>query len=66
MKIQHYRPFFTGLLSLTLAVACAVLAAVYGFTRWEAWMTVGVTLCGVLVVMFVVLLGVNCYYEKKY
>lgn len=138
MKIQHYRPFFTGLLSLALAVGCAGLGSVYGFearhivgqlillalagisfrfafapkglveevqgevderalfiatksghrtiqimnvlsfsaailallaytfTRQAVWMAVGVTLCGVLVVMFVVLLGANCYYEKKY
>lgn len=138
MKIYHYRPFFTGLLCLALAVGCAALGAVYGlearhivgllillamagisfrfafapkglvdeiqgevderalfiatksghrtiqimnalsftaamlaflaygFTRWAVWMTVGVTLCGVLVMMFVVLLAVNCYYERKY
>ena len=29
-------------------------------------MAAALTLCGVIVAMFVVLLAVNCYYEKKY
>ena len=138
MKIQHYRPFFTGLFCWALAVgavlltllqgpslrhligaailvalgavefwfafsrksieeeigvkvderalfiatqsghatlrvlsgllfAGAVLALVgYGFTKDALWMAVALTLCAVIIVTFLVLLAVNCYYEKKY
>ena len=138
MKIQHYRPFFTGLLCWVLAagvvllslfqgaslrhlVGAAILAALgavefwfafshksiqeemgvkvderalfiaaksghtalrilngllfagamlallgYGFTKDGLWMTVALTLCGVVIAMFLVLLAVNCWYEKKY
>ena len=30
------------------------------------WMAVALTLCGVVIAMFIVLLAANCYYEKKY
>ena len=138
MKIQHYRPFFTGLLcwalaaaviaaalfqgpSLRHAVGAVVVAALgalkfrfafsqksveeeigvkvderalfiatksghatlrvlsgllfagamlallgYGFTKDALWMAVALTLCAVIIVTFLVLLAVNCYYEKKY
>ena len=138
MKIQHYRPFFTGLFCWALAVgvvlltllqgpsprhltgtvilaalgavefwfafsrksveeeigvkvderalfiatqsghatlrvlsgllfAGAMLALVgYGFTKDALWMAVALTLCAVIIVTFLVLLAVNCYYEKKY
>ena len=138
MKIQHYRPFFTGLFCWALAVGvvlltllqgpsprhltgAAILAALgavefwfafsrksieeemgvktderalfiatksghmalrilngllfagvmlallgYGFTKDALWMAVALTLCTVVVVMFAVLLAVNCYYEKKF
>ena len=138
MKIQHYRPFFTGLFCWALAVGVvlltllqgpsprhltgtvilAALGAVefwfafsrksieeeiggkvderalfiatqsghttlrvlngllfaramlallgYGFTKDALWMAVALTLCGVVVAMFLVLLVANCYYEKKY
>lgn len=138
MKIQHYRPFFTGLFCWALAVGVvlltllqgpsprhltgtvilAALGAVefwfafsrksieeeiggkvderalfiatqsghttlrvlngllfagamlallgYGFTKDALWMAVALTLCGVVVAMFLVLLAANCYYEKKY
>lgn len=131
MKIQHYRPFFTGLFCWALVAvvvaaallqgpslrhaalgavefwfACsrksieeemgakvderalfiatqsghatlrilsgllfagAVLALVgYGFTKDALWMAVALTLCAVIIVTFLVLLAVNCYYEKKY
>ena len=38
----------------------------YGFTKDALWMAVALTLCGVVVAMFLVLLVANCYYEKKY
>ena len=38
----------------------------YGFTGDPLWMAVALTLCAVVVVMFLVLLAVNCYLEKKY
>ena len=138
MKIQHYRPFFTGLFCWALAVGAvlltllqgpslrhligaAILAALgavefwfafsrksieeeigvkvderalfiavksghltlrivngllfagavlalagYGFTRDEVWMAAALTLCAVVVVMFLVLLAVSRYYERKY
>ena len=138
MKIMHYRPFFTGLLCLVFAIACALYGALngfqvrhgvglllllamggvnfwysgskdsleteirgavdertlfiatqsghravqimnglifsaailaflaYGFTRRDLWLAAGLTLCGVELAMFLVLLAVNCYYEKKY
>ena len=138
MKIQHYRPFFTGLFCWALAagvvllslvqgaslrhlIGAAILAALgavefwfafsrksieeeiggkvderalfiatqsghttlrvlngllfagamlallgYGFTKDALWMAVALTLCGVVVAMFLVLLAANCYYEKKY
>lgn len=138
MKIKHYRPFFTGLLCLVLALGCALSSVLhgpqpkqvvgllllvalggvnfffsvskdsiqeelqgatderarfiatqsghkavqimnsilfagsvlaflaYGLTRQVCWMTVGTTLCAVVVVMFIVFLAANCYYEKKY
>lgn len=31
MKINHYRPFFSGLLCLTLALGCALLGLHHGF-----------------------------------
>ena len=50
-----------------LLFAGAILALLgYGFTRENQWMTVALTLCAVVIVMFLVLLAVNCYYEKKY
>lgn len=50
-----------------LLFAGAMLALLgYGFTRENQWMTVALTLCAVVIVMFLVLLAVNCYYEKKY
>ena len=50
-----------------LLFAGAVLALVgYGFTKDALWMAVALTLCGVVVAMFLVLLVANCYYEKKY
>ena len=50
-----------------LLFAGAVLALVgYGFTRDALWMAVALTLCAVIIVTFLVLLAVNCYYEKKY
>ena len=38
----------------------------YGFTKDALWMAVALTLCAVIIVTFLVLLAVNCYYEKKY
>lgn len=38
----------------------------YGFTKAAVWMAVALTLVAVLVVLFVVLLAANLYYEKKY
>ena len=50
-----------------LLFAGAVLAlAGYGFTRDEVWMAAALTLCAVVVVMFLVLLAVSRYYERKY
>ena len=50
-----------------LLFAGAMLALLgYGFTKDALWMAVALTLCGVVVAMFLVLLAVNCYYEKKY
>ena len=50
-----------------LLFAGTVLALVgYGFTKDALWMAVALTLCGVVVAMFLVLLVANCYYEKKY
>ena len=50
-----------------LLFAGAMLALVgYGFTKDALWMAVALTLCGVVVAMFLVLLVANCYYEKKY
>ena len=47
--------------------AGAMLALLgYGFTKDALWMAVALTLCGVVVAMFLVLLAVNCWYEKKY
>ncbi len=50
-----------------LLFAGALLALLgYGLTKAAVWMAAALTLCGVIVAMFVVLLAVNCYYEKKY
>ena len=50
-----------------LLFAGAMLALLgYGFTEDGRWMAVSLALCGVIVVMFLVLLAANCYYEKKY
>ena len=50
-----------------LLFAGAMLALVgYGFTKDALWMAVALTLCAVIIVTFLVLLAVNCYYEKKY
>ena len=50
-----------------LLFAGAMLALLgYGFTKDALWMAVALTLCGVVVAMFLVLLAANCYYEKKY
>ena len=50
-----------------LLFAGAMLALLgYGFTKDALWMAVALTLCTVVVVMFAVLLAVNCYYEKKF
>ena len=50
-----------------LLFAGAMLALLgYGFTKDALWMAVALTLCGVVVAMFLVLLAVNCWYEKKY
>lgn len=50
-----------------LLFAGAMLALLgYGFTKDALWMAVALTLCGVVVAMFLVLLVANCYYEKKY
>ena len=50
-----------------LLLAGAVLAVLgYGFTKDALWMAVALTLCGVVIAMFVILLAVNRYYEKKY
>ena len=50
-----------------LLFAGAMLALLgYGFTKDALLMAVALTLCTVVVVMFAVLLAVNCYYEKKF
>ena len=50
-----------------LLFAGAMLALLgYGFTKDALWMAVALTLCAVIIVTFLVLLAVNCYYEKKY
>ena len=50
-----------------LLFAGVMLALVgYGFTKDALWMAVALTLCAVIIVTFLVLLAVNCYYEKKY
>ena len=50
-----------------LLFAGAVLAlAGYGFTRDALWMAVALTLCAVVLLMFVILLAANRHYEKKY
>ena len=50
-----------------LLLAGAMLALLgYGFTQDVLWMAVALTLCGVVIAMFIVLLAANCYYEKKY
>ena len=38
----------------------------YAFTRDERWITVTITLCCVIIVMFLVLLAANRHYERKY
>ena len=50
-----------------LLVAGAMLALLgYGVTRDALWMAVALTLCAVVVALFLILLAANCYYEKKY
>ena len=50
-----------------LLVAGAMLALLgYGVTRDALWMAVALTLCAVVVALFLILLVANCYYEKKY
>lgn len=50
-----------------LLVADAMLALLgYGVTRDALWMAVALTLCAVVVALFLILLAANCYYEKKY
>lgn len=50
-----------------LLFAGAMLALLgYGFTKDVLWMAVALTLCGVVIAMFIILLAANCYYEKKY
>ena len=50
-----------------LLMAGALLALLaYGFTKAFSWMVVALTLFGVVLVLFVVLLAANCYCERKY
>ena len=50
-----------------LLFAGAVLALVgYGFTKDALWMAAALTLCAVVLLMFVILLAANRHYEKKY
>ena len=50
-----------------LLFAGAMLALLgYGFTQDVLWMAVALTLGGVVLAMFIVLLAANCYYEQKY
>ena len=50
-----------------LLFAGAVLSLLgYGFTRNALWLAVALTLCAVVILMFVILLAANRHYEKKY
>ena len=50
-----------------LLFAGAMLALLgYGFTKDALWMAAALTLCAVVLLMFVILLAANRHYEKKY
>ena len=50
-----------------LLFAGAVLALLgYGFTKDALWMAAALTLCAVVLLMFVILRAANRHYEKKY
>ena len=55
MKIKSVRNLASGILLMFLAAACACNLA----------LSVAATLCGVLIAMFIIMLGVNLYYERR-
>lgn len=59
----------TGHLTLRIVnglagAGCFISVVLYGLTKHPALLTVAVTLCGILGVMFLVTLLVNLYYER--
>ena len=44
---------------------CWIALVLYGFTKSALALSVAATLCGVLIAMFIIMLGVNLYYERR-
>ena len=55
-----------GVLSFYLLLGgCWIALVLYGFTKSALALSVAATLCGVLIAMFIIMLGVNFYYERR-
>ena len=47
-----------------IGAACFISVFLYGILKWEQLVTVAITLCAVLALMFLVIIICNVYYEK--
>lgn len=52
-----------GLLNLLLTAGCLAALVLYGAFRRPELLAVGLTLCAVLVLLFILLLAAECWYE---
>lgn len=53
------------IMNYLLLGGCWMALVLYGLTKSALALSVAVTLCGVLIAMFIIMLGVNLYYERR-
>ena len=53
------------IMNYLLLGGCWIALVLYGFTKSALALSVAATLCGVLIAMFIIMLGVNLYYERR-
>ena len=53
------------IMNYLLLGGCWIALVLYGFTKSALALSVAATLCGVLIAMFIIMLGVNFYYERR-
>lgn len=52
------------IINYLLCGACLISTVLYGISRLPVFIIVAITLCAVLIMLFIIMMGVNIHYEK--